>query len=266
MLALEPFFMEFISGVESVLSARSIALTLQLVRDVAEEVEVHRRWWAERRVDGVIVLDPRVEDPRVPEVVRLNLPAVVVGGPVEADVPSVWHDEVTPIHDAVRYLAALGHTHVARVAGVPEFVHTVVRSRAFREAAAELGLEADVVDTDYTPESGTRATRTLLSRRHRPTAIVYDSDILAVTGLGVAQQMGLNVPADLAVVAWDDSLICEVVHPPLTAVRRDNSAYGAAVARRLLAEIDGTGDGNVEARPGELTPRGSTARRAAASG
>jgi DNA-binding LacI/PurR family transcriptional regulator len=50
--------------------------------------------------------------------------------------------EETPIHDAVLYLAALGHMHVARVAGVPKVLHTVVRSRAFREAAAELGLEA----------------------------------------------------------------------------------------------------------------------------
>ena len=44
---------------------------------------VYRRWWGEHRVDGVLMVDLRVEDPRVDELVRLGLPAVVVGGPVE---------------------------------------------------------------------------------------------------------------------------------------------------------------------------------------
>ena len=60
-----------------------------------------------------------------------------------------------------------------------------------------------------------------------PTAIVFDSDLLAVTGLGVAQQMGFAVPDDLSIVGWDDSLISQVVHPPLTAITRDIEAFGS---------------------------------------
>src|SRR3954471_22991993 len=78
-LGLEPFFMDFISGVESELAARSQALTLQLVRDVEEEVGVYRRWWSERRVDGVLMVDPRVEDPRADALVQIGLPAAGFG-------------------------------------------------------------------------------------------------------------------------------------------------------------------------------------------
>ena len=258
-IALEPFFMEFISGVEAELSARGVALMLQLVRDPVEEVEVYRRWWGERRVDGVMLVDLRRDDPRIAHVVGLGLPAVVVGGPVEGDaLPSVWHDEAAATAEVVGYLAALGHQRISRVAGVSDFVHNVLRSQAFEETAAALGLSADVVDTDYTPASGARATRTLLSKPDRPTAIVYDSDVLAVTGLGVAHQMGFAVPEDLSIVGWDDSLICRVVHPPVTAMTRDIVAYGSAVAARLLAEIEGEATGSVQAQPGELTPRAST--------
>jgi DNA-binding LacI/PurR family transcriptional regulator len=115
-----------------------------------------------------------------------------------------------------------------------------------------------VVDSDYTPASGARVTRQLLSRPERPTAIVYDSDVLAVTGLGVAHQMGFSVPEDVSIVGWDDSLMCRVVHPPLTAMTRDIVGYGSAVALRLLAEIEGEAAGDVQAPTGELTPRGST--------
>jgi DNA-binding LacI/PurR family transcriptional regulator len=261
MLALEPFFMEFISGVEAELSTRSVALTIQLVGDPSEEIAVYRRWWAERRVDGVMVVDPRVDDPRVPALVQLGLPAVVAGGPFDGGgLPAVWNDEASPVVEAVRYLKALGHRRIARVAGVPEFVHNVRRTETFREITAELGLTAEVVDTDYTPESGSRATRKLLSLPDRPSAILYDSDVLAVTGLGVAHQMGLAVPADLSIVAGDDSLICQVVHPPLTALTRDIPHFGASAARRLLDEIAGDAVGDVDEPRAELEPRGSTGR------
>ena len=262
-IALEPFFMEFIAGVESELATRSIALTLQLVRDIREEMAVYRRWYGEHRVDGVLVVDLRLDDPRVEELVRLGLPAVVVGGPLENHVlPAVWHDEGAVVTEAIRYLAALGHTRIAHITGVAAFVHTQQRVEAFRRTVRELGLDGETVETDYSAESGARATRKLLSEPAPPSAILFDSDLLAVTGLGVAQRMGFAVPDDVSLVGWDDSLISQVVHPPLTAITRDITAYGATAARHLLDAIDGSADGDVETARGELTTRGSTAPRA----
>jgi DNA-binding LacI/PurR family transcriptional regulator len=146
------------------------------------------------------------------------------------------------------------------VTGVGEFVHTVQRTGAFERATRELGLESEIVQTDYSVEQGARATRNLLSSPSPPTAIVFDSDLLAVTGLGVAQQMGLTVPDDVSIVGWDDSLISQVVHPPLTAITRDIEAYGSAATRHLLAAIAGERVGDLETERGELTTRGSTGR------
>ena len=259
-LALEPFFMEFIAGVEVELSSRSVALTLQLVEDPRQEIEVYRRWWGEHRVDGVLMVDLRIDDPRVDEIVRLGLPAVVVGGPLSnRALPAVFHDEASVVVEAVQYLAALGHTRIAHVTGVSEFVHTGQRTAAFEHATTELGLHADVLETDYSAERRARATRRLLSLPDPPTAIVFDSDLLAVTGLGVAQRMGFAVPDDVSIVGWDDSLISQVVHPPLTAITRDLTGFGATAARHLLAAIDGDAGTDVQTLRGELTVRGSTA-------
>jgi DNA-binding LacI/PurR family transcriptional regulator len=146
------------------------------------------------------------------------------------------------------------------VAGVPDFVHTVQRMEAFRRAAKDLGIWAEIVPTDYTAESGARATQRLLSRRDPPTAILYDSDLLAVTGLGVTQQMGFSVPDDVSIVGWDDSLLSRVVHPPLTAMTRDIVGYGVSAAKHLLRAVDGRATEDVEVPAGVLTLRGSTAR------
>jgi DNA-binding LacI/PurR family transcriptional regulator len=78
--------------------------------------------------------------------------------------------------------------------------------------------------------------------------------------------MGFAVPDDVSIVGWDDSLISQVVHPPLTAITRDLTGFGADAARRLLAEIDGQETEDVQTVRGELTIRGSTGRpRQAAS-
>ncbi|GAA4592234.1 DNA-binding LacI/PurR family transcriptional regulator [Actinoplanes octamycinicus] len=260
-LGIEPWFMGLISGFEAELGAQSYALTLQVVASPEQEVEVYRRWWGERRIDGVIVTDLRENDVRIPVLQQLQLPAVVLGGSGEAGgVTQIWSDDGGAITEAVRYLVALGHSRIARVSGVPDLLHTQVRTKAFDQVCASLGLgEALTVPADYTGEEGSRATRRLLIGGDRPTAIIYDNDVMAVAGLAVAQEMGLSVPGDLSIVAWDDSPLCSLVHPSLTALSRDVSGYGAQAARELLNAIDGKKVGNVKAQTAHLTPRGSTA-------
>lgn len=261
MLGVEPFFMELISGIETELSARGCALLLQVVTDPEQELEMYRRWWGEGRVDGVFLADVRSPDPRVEGVAELGMPAVVIGDPAAAGpLTPVWSDERAALRDTLTYLSALGHRSVARVAGLPELTHTRLRDRAQREISAELGLDEPlVVHTDYSGEEGAHATRRLISSAARPTAVVYDNDIMAVAGLSVAQEMGLDVPADLSLVAWDDSQLSRVVRPPLTALSRDIPAYGTHAARTLLAVVDDGSAPGFEDAAARLVPRGSTA-------
>jgi DNA-binding LacI/PurR family transcriptional regulator len=266
-LGVEPFFNQLISGVESELSARSFALTLQVVPDPETEIAVYRRWWGERRVDGVLVCDVRVDDPRLPVLESLRLPAVVVGDPGRTGrLPYVWSDETAALTETVEYLHALGHRRVARVGGLPELMHTKIRTEAFAAVAARLELpDTGTIVSDYSGEDGGRATRRLLSSPARPTAIIYDNDVMAIAGLGVAQEMGLAVPTELSIVAWDDSSLCQLVHPPLTALSRDIPGYGARAARALLAAItaepgarvDEAGE-SIQTETARLVPRGST--------
>ncbi|WP_336207376.1 LacI family DNA-binding transcriptional regulator [Nonomuraea sp. LPB2021202275-12-8] len=260
-LGVEPFFMELISGIESELSGRSYALMLQVVTSPEQEMEVYRRWWGEGRVDGAILVDLRFADPRVTALKELGLPAVVIGHPSEAgSLTPVWSDDAVAIRETVEYLNALGHRRIARVAGLPELVHTVLRDQAFAATCAELGLEwHTTVHTDYTGEEGARATRRLVSSPTRPTAIVYDNDIMAVAGMSAALEMRLDVPGDLSIVAWDDSPLSQVVRPALSALTRDIPAYGAHAARALLSLIAGEEVAGIEDQAARLVPRGSTA-------
>lgn len=72
-LGVESFFLQLVSGIQEVLARRRLGLLFQVVEDLSAECDAYRRWWAERRVDGVLVVDPRADDPRPPLLDELGL-------------------------------------------------------------------------------------------------------------------------------------------------------------------------------------------------
>jgi DNA-binding LacI/PurR family transcriptional regulator len=58
----------------------------------------------------------------------------------------------------------------------------------------------------------------VLASASPPTAMLSDNDVMAVAALGIAQELGLSVPDQLSLVAWDDSALCRLVRPAPTAV------------------------------------------------
>jgi DNA-binding LacI/PurR family transcriptional regulator len=261
-LGVEPFFAQILSGMQATLSAGSIALHLLVVEDTAAEIDTYRRWTSERRVDGVVLVDLKARDPRPAVLQDLGIPSVVLGGHGRhGTLASVWADDRAAMLSIVDYLAALGHTRIAHVAGLPEFQHTQRRMRALRDAADRMGLaEAVSLPTDFSDTEGAATTRALLSRPRRPSAIIYDSDLMAVAGLGVATEMSVPVPGELSIVAFDDSVLTRVVHPALTSLSRDTFALGGRVAGELLAVIaDPSRRRNVKTPTPRLTVRESTA-------
>jgi DNA-binding LacI/PurR family transcriptional regulator len=234
---------------------------VRIAADQAAEAAAYRAWWATGRTDGVLLCDLHIDDVRIPVLEQLGMPAVAIGPPSACgSVPSVWSDDAVSVVETVRYLAGQGHRRLARVAGIAEFAHTRIRTEAFSAICAELRLDEPVtVASDYTAERGAQATRDLLTASNRPTAIIYDNDVMAVSGLTVAAESGLSVPSDLSIVAWDDSQVCQLVRPPLTAMSRDVAAYGATAAQLLLAIIKGDPVASLSEKPAHLNPRGTTA-------
>ena len=242
----ETFFMQLISGIQAELTQDHITLLFTMAEDQAEEIRMYRTWWAQRKVDGVFLVDLQVRDRRIRVLTELSMPAVVIGTPRgSGQLPAVWQDDRAAMEAVVGHLAGLGHRRIARIGGFPRYWHSRLRTDALAQVAAAAGIEAVSVAADYTAEHGAEATQDLLKQTDPPTAILYDNDVMAVAGLGAAQRMGVRVPADLSIVAWDDSALCELVHPALTALRRDIPAAGASAARMLSEAAAGR-------RPGHL--------------
>lgn len=261
-LGIEPFFMSFIAGIEQVISERGYALLLQVTPSPERELQAYREWWSARRVDGIFLTDLAIDDNRLTILEDIGMPAVVVGDPAYAQgLPAVGSDDAAAAQAAMERLAQLGHRRVAHITGPEHYVHTRVRGEAMKAAGARLGVDVvGEVRTDYSLAAGAEACVDLMSLPHPPTAMVFDNDLTAVGALRSATSRGIVVPRDLSVLAWDDSPLCELTMPALSALSRDVAAYGADAARALLAVVAGDEDiVSVRSSIATLVDRGSLA-------
>lgn len=258
LLGIEPFFMEFIAGVEETLAERDLSILLHVVPARDAEIAAYRRWAERHLVDVVVVVNLVEGDPRPAVLRELGLPHLLVGAWGEPNVPTVRTDHEGPERAALDYLFALGHRRLARVTGPADLLHTRARTAVLLDACRAIGVEPILLEGDYSDSVGADLTRRLLALPHPPTAIVYDNDVMAVAGLRAAQDLGLLVPDQLSLIAWDDSTLCRLSSPPMTTMSVDVHDYGVRVARSVLEILDGSPVAERWSPTARLVPRGTT--------
>jgi len=263
MLGVEPFFAELIAGIEEGLAGEERSLLLHVVPDHRTEIAAYRRWAGGSMVEAVIVVNLIVDDPRPAVLLELGIPAVALGGsPTGMPLSNVWIDDARAMRDAVDYLVGLGHTRLGRVSGPAELDHTRARSVAFDSESSRWRVQHATAEGDYSEESGRAATLSLLSRDEPPSAVVYDNDIMAMAGLAAAADVGVSVPGGLSLLAWDDSTLCRLSNPALSAMTLDVYAMGSQVAQAVLNMLAG---GPITAYMAPLPRLSARASTAAAS-
>lgn len=258
-LSEDAFFPAFIAGVEAELQTSGHALVLQVVRPT-HELDGYRRLVRDSRVDGVLLTDLRTRDPRIALLQSLGLPAVTLNRiPGPSPFPAISLDDTAAVRAAVTHLIDLGHRNIAHVAGPGSYVHGAARRTAWARALTEAGLpRGPLARGDFSARGGAAATRRLLQLPDPPTAIVYASDIMAIAGLAAARERGLDVPADLSIVGFDDTPLAGYVHPALTTARSDVVGWGRAATRALRALTAGHAQPDVSCPPAQLILRRST--------
>jgi DNA-binding LacI/PurR family transcriptional regulator len=229
----DPFFMRLLAGLTEPLADIGWSLSLTLVR-ADEEEQVYRQWWGEQRVDAFMLVDVRNDDPRLGLVEQLGAPAVLLGAPVDGGVPAVTVQDDSAFATVLDHLAGLGHRRVARVTDAPGLAHTRTRDQRFSRAAAEQGIEATFAAWD--PEADDPVAD-LLGRLGTATAVVVDSESIAAQVVAHAPELGVRVPEQLSVVAWEDSWVSSLVRPRLTALDapvEESARTAVALLERLV--------------------------------
>jgi LacI family transcriptional regulator len=213
----------------------------------------------DRRVDGLILGDARLDDSLPDELAAREVPFVLVsrrhGGH-----PSVTCDDELGGRLAARYLLELGHQRLAVVAGEAYASTGRDRTAGFLAVCRERGVgvpASRVVSSRFDVAGGREAAETLLAQPTLPTAAFVVNDFAAVGFMGALRDRGLRAGEDIAVVGFNDVSIAGELPVPLTTVRSPLREMGARAVAALVARVNGEPVQPVRLAP-ELVVRASS--------
>jgi DNA-binding LacI/PurR family transcriptional regulator len=232
-----PYYAEVVLGYEEVtselgrsviiLSTRGQSNVRELVRDLA------------RRVDGLVLFSQTVDDAMVRELTDSGLPVVLLARSPMPGADRVASENIATAGELTEHLLSHGYRRLALLGASPDG-DIGERWQGVRQTLLDnLVTATDPLPCDFTVEGGLAAARELLRRADRPEAIICADDQVALGTLLAAEELGLDVPGDVAVTGWDDIMAARHARPALTTVRQPMRGLGARAARALDDLITG---------------------------
>ena len=194
-----------------------------------------------RRADGAIILGCNGDYDWLPEYAA-KYPIVQCCEYIPGlGLPSVSIDNYSAARDSVEYLLSLGHMRIATISSVNNYISTAARMSGYRDALKAAGIEPPEEyiarsSADYSFQSGIEETKRLLALPAPPTAIFCISDILALSAIAAAEELGKKVPDDLTVVGFDDVDYTTMFHPYLTTIAQPCYELGRE-SMKLVADM-----------------------------
>ncbi|MFI8533137.1 LacI family DNA-binding transcriptional regulator [Streptomyces aquilus] len=218
-------------------------------------------------VDGFVVMDVQLDDPRLPLLRSLERPSVMIGFPSDAEgLTCIDLDFKAAGEACVEHLARLGHRVVALVGSPPEvyvrqtaFAQRVVQG--FTAAAARGHLASSVHPCEATPAAAREVAEHLLREQPALTGVVVHNEAVLEPLVDAFEQLGLRVPTDLSVTAICPDELAENLRVPLTSVALPSAEVGERAVELLMRKLDAKTTPEATLLPPRMTERASTAPR-----
>jgi LacI family transcriptional regulator len=244
-----PFYSHIQVGVEIECRHHDISL---MYANIEVDKSNHPVSWPamlnEERIDGLLLVGTFIEDTVGLLKRRLDLPIVLVDSYApNSPYDSVIIDNGPGTVQAIQYLINRGHRNIGLIGTNPDSPPSILeRHTAFERTLQAYGYSRAYIEpSQLTQESGYDATCRLLERAPEVTAIFACADIVAIGVLQAARDLGIDVPADLSVVAFDNIDVAALLTPALTTIHVHKTWMGTLGLRRLLDRVADPGQPRV---------------------
>lgn len=193
----------------------------------------------DRQVDGLILVPTARPQATFDLIAESGVPAVMVDRAFD----DPRFDYVTMDNDAamarlVRDLAAASRERILFVVRWPELVTTRARIAAFERTGRKTGIATSVLARDPDDAAFARQIARILESTGKPDTIVASNSAIALPLLATLTKLGLAIPKDVSVVAFDEPIWAPVVSPPLTVVRHPVDAIAGSAWDILIDRIE----------------------------
>ncbi len=256
-----PFFPEIITAFQEAANLRDMeAIVMNTNYDAQRTRDTVNRLLA-LRVPGVAVLTSQIDRLATATLIRREICAVYLDlGKVDRYISNIAVDYEQGITAALEHVRQLGHVRIGFIGGASHLSSAQRRKRAFLKGAEKAGLaEVKVVDSNFTVHGGYFACSKLLAG-FPATAIIAANDLMAIGAMHCAYDRGIQVPAGLSIVGFDDITFAQFNQPALTTVAVPRAEIGRVAFDALRTMMGAPGHAGNEYRvETSLVVRQSTA-------
>jgi DNA-binding LacI/PurR family transcriptional regulator len=256
-----PFSATTVQGIQDGLRHAGYSISIAYSnRDLNLAIEAIKSFLS-RQVDGIIVLNSWLHTYNDQILSLQDRPFVFVNRLFDKCIQNcVGPGDRYGAQLATRHLVDLGHRRIGYINGMHDWIEAQNRLSGYQDVLMEHGLPVDenlIKQGNWGEDSGYRAAEELMTLQERPTAIFAANDVMALGAMYAIQDTGLRVPADVAIVGYDDRDFAAWIRPALTTVRMPSFEMGQAAARLLLEQFAGAELEDATQISGELIIRQS---------
>lgn len=196
--------------------------------------------------DGIILVSQsQKDDTFIREMVEKEIPIVVINRNVQnIDVINILSDDEAGVYDGISQLIKSGHKQIAFIQGKDNFESSKLRQLGYTRALSDYKIDLQeqyIVPGNYTIDGGYQGMIKLLQLENYPTAVFCANDDMAIGAVKAIHEVGLEIPKDISIMGFDDSLFSQYMTPPLTTIKRpmgDISRTGIKLLFKLMREED----------------------------
>jgi DNA-binding LacI/PurR family transcriptional regulator len=242
LISVDAFVPSMIYGLNEVFRVRGYRLLMDSISDPSDP-DSYLELAKSKRIDGLIVINPRENDVALQKVIESKFPLVVFGSSVHPQENWIGTEDGEASCVATHHLISLGHRRIAHISYAPLVYHPARnRFEGYRRALRTARIPFDknlFAEGDFTGESGYQAMKRILATNADPTALFAGNDTLAFGAMAAAREAGLAIPEDFAVVGYDDIPAAVFACPALTTIRSHAFEQGKMVGEATIALVDG---------------------------
>ena len=240
----DPFLSETLQGIEEQLTEEGFDLLLFCTQNRNNPVRRGFLPLNEHNTDGLIVFANSLSVAELTSFHSRSFPLVLLHqtAPAGLNIPAVTVDNKEGAYQAVSHLITCGRRRIAFLAGPDGNEDSTWRELGYREALAAHGIPFHselVARGGFSAAAAETAVAHWLLDGIDLDAIFAADDNSAQGAVYAAQQAGLRVPEDLAVVGFDDVSFARYMTPPLTTVRAPKREAGRKATEQLIKLISG---------------------------
>ncbi|GIP53194.1 LacI family DNA-binding transcriptional regulator [Paenibacillus vini] len=234
---MNPFFLNIISGIESVIGPMKYELTIANMQQDDPERNVINRLVRSGRIDGLIANNAIMSEDMVKTLNSLDFPFVTIGEFHSFPVPWADYDNAEGGRMLTGHLLDEGYRDIAFIGGEPLERIFTKRHQGYRQALLEAGIpyrEDRTIHGVADENHGYQAVLELLRSDHPPDSLVCMNNYSAFGALKAIQQAGIAIPGEIGIATFDDYPFSPHTNPPLTSLFIDTFQLGATAGRMLI--------------------------------